>query len=78
MNKATKINLLLQNVPKHIVITDKLLKQLNISNSLEQIYIKIQWLESIGYGASIRNTYSYRRKNCIRVISPFTFFEIKS
>lgn len=54
MNDATKINLLLQNVPDHIVITDKFLKQLNISNSLKQIYIKNHWLESIGYGASIR------------------------
>lgn len=54
IENTSKINLLLQKLPIHAVITDKWLKKMEISNSLKHSYIKGKWLTDIGSGAVIR------------------------
>jgi hypothetical protein len=52
----SKLNFLMQNWPKNVgsVVTDSTLRSLGISKDLKHSYIRNNWLESIGTGASIR------------------------
>lgn len=44
----------MQNLPKGVVVTDPLLRNLGISKDLKHNYIRHHWLKSIGYGAVIK------------------------
>lgn len=50
----SKLNKLLQNLPKGAVITDNWLAKHGISNELKRRYVSSQWLEPIGHSASKR------------------------
>lgn len=54
MQKETKINTLLQKLPKNTVAVFPWLKKNGISKPLAQYYKKSGWLESFGAGAFIR------------------------
>lgn len=50
-NRGTKINQLLQNTPKGVVLLSSWLLKQGYSHELQQSYLKSNWLKSIGTGA---------------------------
>ena len=53
-NKRTKINSLLQLLPKGAVATNEWLTENGVSSNLKWRYIKNNWLQSVGSGAVVR------------------------
>ena len=53
---TSKLNFLMRNWPKNgnSIVTDAMLRRLGVSKDLKHSYIRNNWLESIGSGASIK------------------------
>ncbi len=55
LNKVTKINQILKNTPKGVVLTTSWLTEQNVSSQLMSEYVKSQWFDYIAKGAYIRS-----------------------
>lgn len=55
LNKTTKINQMLKNMPKGVVLTTSWLTEQNVSSQLMSEYVKSRWFDYIAKGAYIRS-----------------------